>query len=199
MLLKKHKDPFFKMLEEQTAKAEEACRVLCEYCKDPQRETSDQLKDIEHEADDVRRHLAKKLFKTFITPIDREDLFRLSGDIDNITDYAWFTAKEMHIYGVTPDEACSDMAAKLLDIAREMHLCVSTVETNFQESNSAAVRVKKMRHELNRTFHKAVAALFEQDDIKAILKYRQIYGHLNRASERADHFADVLLTILVKK
>lgn len=195
----KHKDPFFVQLEAQAAKAEEACIALCAYCADPSEETGNTVKTIEKAADEIRRKLCEELYHTFITPIDREDLYRLSGTIDDVTDYAWNTVKESRIYGIQPDEACAEMSATLLEIAKEMHRCVSTIETDLTASNAAAVRVKKLENHLNKQFHKAVAALYEQDDIKKILKYREVYNHLNHASDMADHAADMMLTVLVKK
>lgn len=198
-IFKKHKDPFFVQLEEQSAKAEEACAALCAYCAEPTEENGAKVKAIEKEADTIRHKLCDELYNTFITPIDREDLYRLSGTIDDVTDYAWNTVKESHIYGIEPDAACAEMAETLLEIAREMHKCVSTIEVDIKASNAAAVRVKKLENQLNKQFHKAVAALFEQDDIKKILKYREVYNHMNHASDMADHAADMMLTILVKK
>lgn len=195
----KHKDPFFVQLEDQAAKAEEACAALCAYCATPTEECGDKVKNIEKEADDIRHKLCDELYATFITPIDREDLYRLSGTIDDVTDYAWNTVKESRIYGIEPDAACAEMSATLLEIAKEMHKCVSLIETDTKASDAAAVRVKKLENQLNKQFHQAVAALFEQDDIKKILKYREVYNHLNHASDMADHAADMMLTVLVKK
>lgn len=198
-IFSKRKDPFFELLEQQTAKAEEACAALCAYCADPTPENGDEVKRIEKEADVIRRKLAEELIGTFITPIDREDLYRLSGTIDDVTDYAWNTVKESRIYGIVPDDACAAMASTLLEIAKEMHTCVSTIETDMKVSDAAAVRVKKLENQLNKQFHQAVAALYEQDDIKKILKYRELYNHLNHASDMADHAADTMLTVLIKK
>lgn len=196
---KKKKDPFFELLEKQCAKAAEACAMLVEYCADPSEELGSKLKKVEQEGDALRRELSQGIYNTFITPIDREDLFRLSGTIDDVTDYAWNTVKESRIYGIEPDEACEKMSKTLLEIAREMHTCVSLIETDIKGSNEAAIRAKKLENQMNKQFHKAVAALYEQDDIKKILKYREIYNHMNHASDHADQAADLMMTVLVKK
>ena len=158
----------------------------------------DQIKELEMLGDRKRSHLIAEINNSFITPIDREDLFRLSGTIDDVLDYAWYTVKELRIYHIDPDRAIGDMAALLLEMAESLRDCMRMLEHNPAQCNVHAVQVKKLENRLNARFHQAMNDLFEQEDLRAILKYREVYAHFNHASDKGDHAADILLDILVK-
>ena len=136
--------------------------------------------------------------RTFITPIDRDDLYRLSSSIDDLADYAWTTVKEIRIYDIQPDAHLLEMARTLLKMADGLLVCVQNLEKNHAVVSTEATKVKKLENTLNVQFHKSIAELFEADDIKKILKYREIYSHMNHAADKGDFSADILLDIVVK-
>ena len=80
---------FYSLLIRQMTVIREAVGALCQYCREPTQERGDYVKTKEKEADAVRRELVEDINRTFITPIDREDLFRLSSSVDDLADYAW--------------------------------------------------------------------------------------------------------------
>jgi uncharacterized protein Yka (UPF0111/DUF47 family) len=98
---KKQNGDFFALLHEQGGKTLEGLCALCRFVESSTRENAEQVKDIETEADDLRRIIIDHLNQTFITPIDREDIFSLSRAIDDVMDYACSTVYEMQIYKVT--------------------------------------------------------------------------------------------------
>ncbi len=67
---------------------------------------------------------------TFITPIDRDDLSRLSTSIDDLADYAWTTVKDLHIYDILPDKNLCSMAHILLQMAEGLLVCVTALKNN---------------------------------------------------------------------
>ena len=108
---------FYSLLIRQMTVIRDAVAALCDYCEEPSQEKGDFVKIKEKEADAVRRELVEDINRTFITPIDREDLFRLSSSVDDLADYAWTTVKELRIYDIAPDEHLLRMARTLLDMA----------------------------------------------------------------------------------
>ena len=136
--------------------------------------------------------------RTFITPIDRDDLYRLSTSIDDLADYAWTTVKEARIYDITPDDHLLAMARTLLQMADGLLVCMQKLEKDHAGVAVEATKVKKLENALNVQFHQSIAELFEADDIKKILKYREIYNHMNHAADKGDFSADILLDIVVK-
>ena len=106
--------------------------------------------------------------------------------------------KELRIYEIPPDEHLITMSNTLLQMADGLLLCVQNLEKDHAKVYQEATRVKKLENTLNVQFHKSMTELFAGDDFRRILKYREIYSHLNHASDKGDASADILLDIIVK-
>ena len=198
MFKRKESLNFYGLLIQQAQVIRDAVEALCVFCETPTQENGDFVKVKEKEADTVRRELVDDINRTFITPIDRDDLYRLSSSIDDLADYAWTTVKEIRIYDIQPDAHLLEMARTLLKMADGLLVCVQNLEKNHAVVSTEATKVKKLENTLNVQFHKSIAELFEADDIKKILKYREIYSHMNHAADKGEFSADILLDIVVK-
>ena len=91
---------FIDLLIKQAEFTVQGLELLLEYVKDPQESLAQELTRIEKDADEVRRILIDELNRTFVTPIDREDIFSLSLTVDDVLDYAETTVEEMHMLRV---------------------------------------------------------------------------------------------------
>ena len=189
---------FYGVLIQQAQKVRDTVHALCEYCEYPTPENGDLVKTREREADQIRYQLVDAINKTFITPIDRDDLFRLSTAIDDLADYAWTTVRDLRIYDIPPDKNLASMVAILLRMAEGLLTCVENLESRHPVVAKEAIKVKKLENTLNERFHESIAELFTSDDIRMILKYREIYSHVNHASDKGDFCADLLQNIIVK-
>ncbi|MCF2665142.1 DUF47 family protein [Oscillibacter valericigenes] len=198
MFKRKESLNFYALLIQQAQVIRDAVAALCAFCEDPTQEKGDFVKVKEKEADTIRRQLVEDINRTFITPIDRDDLYRLSTSIDDLADYAWTTVKEVRIYDIQPDEHLLAMSRTLLQMADGLLICMQKLEKDHAGVAAEATKVKKLENALNVQFHQSIAELFETDDIKKILKYREIYSHMNHAADKGDFSADILLDIVVK-
>ena len=198
MFKRKESLNFYALLIRQAQVIRDAVEALCACCEDPTQEKGDFVKVKEKEADAIRRELVDDINRTFITPIDRDDLYRLSTSIDDLADYAWTTVKEVRIYDIQPDKNLLTMAKTLLQMADGLLVCTEKLEKDHAGVAVEATKVKKLENTLNVQFHQSIAELFESDDIKKILKYREIYNHMNHAADKGDFSADILLDIVVK-
>ena len=198
MFKRKESLNFYALLIQQAQVIRDAVQALCDFCQDPTQEKGDFVKVKEKEADAIRRQLVEDINRTFITPIDRDDLYRLSTSIDDLADYAWTTVKEVRIYDIQPDQHLLTMARTLLKMADGLLICTQKLEKDHAGVAAEATKVKKLENTLNVQFHQSIAELFETDDIKKILKYREIYNHMNHAADKGDFSADILLDIVVK-
>lgn len=198
-MIKQKKAPnFYSVLISQARAVRDTVGALCVFCENPTPENGDYVKTKEREADQVRYQLVDAINRTFITPIDRDDLFRLSTAIDDLADYAWTTVKDLRIYDIPPDRSLASMAAILLQMADGLLVCVQNLESHHATVSLEAVKVKKLENLMNARFHESIAELFTSDDVKRILKYREIYSHMNHASDKGDVCADMLQDIVVK-
>jgi uncharacterized protein len=189
---------FYGVLIEQAQKVRDTVNALCEFCSHPTPENGDHVKAKEQQADQVRYQLVDAINRTFITPIDRDDLFRLSTAIDDLADYAWTTVKDLRIYDIPPDKNLASLVAILLQMADGLLTCVENLESHHPVVAKEAIKVKKLENAMNARFHESIAELFTSDDIRMILKYREIYSHMNHASDKGDFCADLLQDIIVK-
>ena len=196
---KKKQGSFYELLENQARVTMEGISEFCKFCNEPTEELSKSIKNYEVDGDNARRLLISEINKTFITPIDREDLFRLSSDIDDVIDAAWATVMEMKLYKIAPDETMLKMGDMLRMMTIDLLSAVQHLEHNKDISNIDAVKVKKLENEFKTTYHTALAHLYDQDDFRIILKYKEVYHHLNGAAAKCDTVADTILNIIVKQ
>jgi uncharacterized protein Yka (UPF0111/DUF47 family) len=156
----------------------------------------------EKEADEIRRILIDELNRTFVTPIDREDIFALSRTIDDMLDYANTTVDEMEILKVAPTPYMGRIASLLRDAAFEIHLGVQRLKGHPSVANEHAQRAKALENRVEDVYREALADLFggPQDVAHVIemLKMREVYRHLSNAADRGDEAANVIADIVVK-
>lgn len=192
------KRDFFKMLSDQTLKVEEGMEALHEFALDPTAEKGKIVSRIEEEADELRRILIEELNQSFVTPIDREDIFGLSRVIDDMCDYAKSTVEEMLLFEIGPNEHIKVMTQTLSNAAKDISAAVRLLKTHPQVANEHVVRAKKTENFIERCYREALAELFKNPDVVTILKLREIYRHLSNAADRGDEAANIIGDILVK-
>ncbi|MCX5777558.1 MAG: DUF47 family protein [Candidatus Firestonebacteria bacterium] len=189
---------FFKILSEQAAKTLEGMQALEEYMKNPAEALVKNVFDLEREADSIRRTLIDELNKTFATPIDREDLFELSREIDDIIDYAKSTVDEMQLLEIKTSEHLVKMVGLLVKATLEIKDAVGRLKENPSIASEHALRAKKLENEIELVYRDAIKELFNGDDVICMLKTREIYRHLSNAGDRVDQVANVISGIVVK-
>ena len=194
----KNKINFFDLLKEQTTYALKASGMLKEYCSTLDESVADAVIKLEEDADVVRRTLIDGLNKTYITPIDREDLFHLSLLIDEIIDYIKTSVDEIRLFKITPNEDLGRMTDTLMEITEHLNTAISEMSHDQQASSAAAYKVKHLENVMDSQTKAAYARIFESDDFKMIFKYNEIYRHLNHTADVADRSMDFLLDIFVK-
>jgi predicted phosphate transport protein (TIGR00153 family) len=156
----------------------------------------------EKDADEVRRILIDDLNRTFVTPMDREDIFALSRAIDDVMDYAYTTVEEMQILDVDPNDCLRRMVSLLQDAATEIHLAMLRLKENPGVASEHASQAKSLENQVERVYREAVADLFSGPDdvhhIMKMLKLREIYRHLSNCADRGDAAANIIHDIVVK-
>ena len=156
----------------------------------------------EKEADEVRRILIDELNRTFVTPIDREDIFSLSRTIDDILDYGYSTLNEMEVLDVQPTSYMQRIASLLRDGAYEIFLAVQRLEKHPAVAIDHAQRAKALENRVESVYREAIAELFSGPEdvhhIMEMLKMREVYRHLSNAADRGDEAANVISDIVVK-
>jgi uncharacterized protein Yka (UPF0111/DUF47 family) len=195
-------DCFLRLLIEQTEWTVEGVDGLLEYMSKQNKSHAKQVRAAEKEADEVRRILIDELNRTFVTSIDREDIFALSRAIDDVVDYANTTVEEMEMLEVQPNSYLQEMASLLRDAAHEIHLGVLRLGDHPNVAAEHAMRAKALENRVEGVYREAIADLFrwsqDVEHVVQMLKMREIYRHLSNAADRGDEAANVIADIVVK-
>jgi len=193
---------FLKLLGEQALKTREGLEALEAYMKDGDEAQAKRVERLEKEGDEMRRILIDELNRSFVTPIDREDLFGLSRAIDDVLDYGYTTLDEMVTLGVAPNVHMQRLVSILREAAEELHLAVIQLKDHPNVAIDHATRAKQLENRVESVYRSAIAELFKEpktiEDIVAILKMRETYRHLSNAADRGDEAANIIGDIVVK-
>jgi predicted phosphate transport protein (TIGR00153 family) len=189
---------FFDLLSRQSSKGMEGLEALWAYTEHSTKENANVVRNLEREADELRRILIQELDQTFVTPLDREDIYALSRAIDDVVDYANTTVDEMEIYEVRGDEHIKEMVNILRKAARELDDAVKILRDYPKIASEHAVKAKSYENQMEKAYHVALANLFKGKDTVYMLKMREIYRHLSNAADRGDEAANIISSIVMK-
>ncbi|MBI4054569.1 MAG: DUF47 family protein [Elusimicrobia bacterium] len=198
-LFRRRRHDFFKLLLDQAEKTEEGLRALYEFIQDPNTARGLRVEELEKEADDLRRMLIDALNQTFVTPMDREDIFGLSRAVDDMIDYAKSTVEEMMLFDVRANDHLRRMAEALYRAGQDVTAAVRFLRSYPQVCSEHIIRAKKTENMVEHIYREALAELFKNPNVVEILKLREIYRHLSNAADRGDEAADIIGDILVKR
>ena len=157
------------------------------------------IKDLEHEGDRLRHELVDLLNRTFVTPFDRDDIYRLSGAIDDVCDHVDEAAGDIGGYGVEEvRQPAKDLAQVIVRAAGKLAEAVERLE-GFRDSSRQLIELRELEDEGDRLLRAAVSELFHTErDAIALVRWKDIYERLEEAIDALENAADVLEAILVK-
>jgi predicted phosphate transport protein (TIGR00153 family) len=193
---------FLELLIKQAEFTVQGLDALRRYLREPDPKLVEELNKAEKEGDEVRRVLVDELNKSFVTPFDREDIYALSLNIDDILDYANTTMDEIQLFEVQGNAYIERIVSLLADAALEIYRAVQQLEGHPNVASDHAVRAKALENRVEHVYREALADLFKTpkdiDGMMQILKLREIYRHLSNAADQGDEAADVIGDIVVK-
>lgn len=196
------KNRFLELLIKQAELTVQGLDALRRYLREPNSKLIEELNRAEKEGDEVRRILVDELNNTFVTPFDREDIFALSLNIDDILDYANTTMDEIKLFEVEGNTYIERIVSLLADAALEIYRAVQQLQDHPNVASDHAVRAKALENRVEHVYREALADLFKTpkdiNGMMQILKLREIYRHLSNAADQGDEAADVIGDIVVK-
>jgi predicted phosphate transport protein (TIGR00153 family) len=161
----------------------------------------DQIKRLEHQADEVTHEVVTRLDRVFITPLDREDIHLLASRLDDVIDLIDGTARRLQMFraGKAPEGAVL-IADVIGRAATELQVGVRALEKNKGGTVlEACVQVKRMEEEGDSLYHEWLGRLFEGDpDPLNVIKWKEIYDNLEKTLDDIEDAANVLESISIK-
>jgi len=164
-------------------------------------EHTEKIHKLETEADVLTRDIFTELNKTFITPLDREDMQRIASKIDDVIDFMDGIASRVYSYKITtPPPYCVEMAQELVKATKEVEYMVSKLKhiKNTKDMIEHCRNTGDIEHVVDDLYREAIKELFESDDAIKIIKLKDIYETMETASDRCVDVADVIEDIVLK-
>jgi uncharacterized protein len=160
---------------------------------------ADEIKEIEHKCDFLTHEIIQRLHRTFVTPLDREDIHTLARTLDDVIDAIDAAAAIVRLYQierVRPD--ARELARLVLTSAEQVVIAIKALDRRFGVAEPA-VEINRLENEADRAHQNAVRRLFEEErDPVAIIKWKEILDLLEAATDRCEDVANVLEGVVVK-
>ena len=195
---------FYRLLEELALKAQETVRIFQEMILTwhPKHPGIQNLKDLEHECDRLVHEIMDKLHKTFVTPLDREDIHLLAKRIDDIPDIAQGVGERMVLFEI--GNVRNDLKKMVIVLEKAVALVVAAVFKLGESKESQAVlncclQINALESEGDRAFEQALSSLFhENKDPLEVIKWKELYDAIEMGIDRCEDIGNILWGIVVK-
>src|SRR5574340_539512 len=194
---------FFEIFDRASVNVTKAASLLVDLMEkfDNIEARAKEIYEVEQEGDILTHEIMKNLNKTFITPIDREDLHSLAASMDDVLDLIWGAVDRLLVFKIreTTKEAIS-MSKDLLVTTEVMQKAITNLkEKNYVHIQDYCIEINRLENTIDRDFRDALGKLFDEvKDPILIIKWKEIYEHLEDASDRCEDVADVLEAIVLK-
>ena len=196
-------DEFYALLERHSVVAKRAADELARFREGRSAEqVREAVAQLEHEADSILEQFEEALARTFVTPIDREDLHKLSGELDDIVDFAHAAALSCSLFDV--DRPTEPMLALMETLARATEIVASAIpklrSNQYGELGAQVRAIRTIERDGDQIYRAALRSLFldSATDAKALLRDREVLGHLESAIDHCNHVANTLANLAVK-
>jgi predicted phosphate transport protein (TIGR00153 family) len=162
-------------------------------------ELARELKDAEHTGDRITHELIDRLNHSAVAPIDRDDVFRLAGALDDIVDYTEEVADYMGLYRVeAPMVQAQEMAKILLKSCREIAAALPLLR-GFQDISQHTIEINRLENEGDRVVREAVGALFDRGiDPMVVIRWKDLFERLEEAVDATEDAANIMEGIVIK-
>lgn len=162
---------------------------------------AERIRELEHQADFITHEVMAQLHRTFITPIDREDIANLIQRMDDVMDFMEEASTAMRIYRIQRSRQ------RAVEVARLMPLMTGLIEQSVQMLAAGTlkqilpltVEINSLENQADTIFRAAMSELFDEEANPAeIIKWREIYSDLESATDSAEDVANVLEGVVLK-
>ena len=202
MRLLPRNEEFFDLFTDVANRNKEAAqhlRDLFEAAPDRRTPIVEAIKRLEHEADQATHEVVNRLDRTFITPLDREDIHQLASDLDDVMDAMDGTARRAQIFrlGVAPQGV-----RRLAEVIQRMVGVLAEAVGRLKKGDDVmrfCVEAKQLEEEGDSIYHESLGQMFEKErDAIEIIKWKEIYDNLENTLDQAEDVANVVESITIK-
>jgi hypothetical protein len=194
---------FFDLFERQVAFVREAASQLVSLTEDftNVKEKRHGIEQLEHQGDQVTHDIYEQLNRTFITPLEPEEISRLASGLDEVLDYIDGTAEKMLYYGIEGTDA------HMIELAKLIHMSAVEIEEGVKGIRSLkkpgnveerCIEVNRLENLADDVLAHAITDLFRTQHAITIIKLKDIYEQMENATDLAEDVANVLSDIAIR-
>ena len=202
-LLIPHDKIYFDLFEKQAEVLKEAAWQLVALTEDftNVKEKRHEIEKLEHKGDQITHDIYKQLNTSFITPIDPEEISSLASSLDEVLDYIDGATEKMYYYNIGATDA------HMIELAKIIHMSTTEIEGAVKGIRSLkdpryieerCIEVNRLENLADDVLAHAVTELFKTDDAITIIKLKDIYEHLETATDYCEDVANVLSDIAIR-
>lgn len=194
-------EAFFDLFAQLAKRMTAAARLLKELFAAPEQleQTVAKIKAVEHEADEITHGIILRIDKSFVTPIDREDIHLLASEMDDVVDLIDGTARRAQMFHIRETR---ESARALADVLIRATDHIEAAVAHMKDSRVVVARgrdIKLREEEGDQLYHQAVGELFAgAPDPLDVIKWKELYDTLERALDQCEDVANVLESIALK-
>ncbi len=195
---------FFNLLEEQSSVVLEAAElfkeVISNYDFDSLGVKIKRMRSLEHEGDEVVHKIIRKINKSFITPIDQEDISKLTSSYDDVLDYIDAVANRLFLFKLkNPDGVIRKFAEIIVEQVKETNAALRQIRKMKPEEIEKKFReVHKLENEADDLYDNSIVKLFKDEDPIKILVMKEIYEFLEEITDKCEDVCLVIQDIVIK-
>jgi len=194
-------DKYFERFTEMAERIHEAAKTWDKFFRkeSPVDAVADQIKRLEHECDEISHEILRGIDRTFITPIDREDIHRLAVRLDDVMDLIDGTIRRVSLFRVGQPTPPSQALSRLI-VTTTGELVEAVAQLRAQKGVMAhCIRIKQLENEGDVVYHDAIASLFaENTDAIEVIKWKEVYDNMERCIDSCVAVAHVLESVVLK-
>lgn len=192
---------YFERFTDMARRIHESARILDIFFRreSPVATAADQIKRLEHECDEISHEILRGIDRTFITPIDREDIHQLAVRLDDVIDLIDGTVRRLGLFKITePTPESRSLSKTIVEITGEMVEAVSALRGQ-KGVVEHCIRMKKLENQGDVAFQEAIASLFA-NEVPAVelIKWKDIYENMEGCIDQCEAVAHVLESVVLK-
>ena len=197
-------DKFFILFENSANNVAKAAQLLKELIDNWESTTQqvEKITELEHEGDSITHQIMEQLHRTFVTPFDREDIALLAHSLDDVVDFIQAAADTMLLYKVDrPEKAAKELADIIVQSTDELSKAMPYLRnvSKIKQILGPCVEINRLENVADNVYRAALGELFTGNtNLADVIKWREIFEHLESATDRCEDVANVLEGVALK-
>ncbi len=193
---------FFQLLEKESKNVLAGAQALNELILnyDNLSGKRDRVKEIEHQGDEIVHEIYDHLVKSFVTPIDREDISKLASLYDDVLDYIYAVVNRLYLYEIdAPTEPMHRLADTVVKSVREIDIAFAGIhKIKAPDIEARCNEVDRLENEADVVLNESVASLFKTRDAISIIKFKEVYELMETITDKCEDVVQVIRDIILE-